>query len=272
MTDADKRRASDQLSGTERAAAGIAAAVLLVIAVWMVVDPPDRTQALGGCRSATDGCLVTVDGDLTTIAAALFALAAAAGLIGLLGVRFTSVKAAGVELATDGLPKAPDQDELPSDDEELGIDTQGEEPPVRVIDTDTTPHPVVSLPSPMDETPQAFLRDYRRAVREGQRDWYLTHILGPATSRGQKYSVAIKVTPHKNPPERVTAARFFFGRAWGYQVFNGKPGDDGRFGITTEAHGPFLVLCEVEFANGDRVLLDHYCDFEMGKLVDEQAR
>src|SRR5215210_6822345 len=99
MTDADKRRERERLTSTERAAAIIAAVVLLVIAVWMVLDPPDRSVALGGCRSAADGCLVTVDGDLTAIAAALCALAAAAGLIGLLGVRFTSVKAGGVELS-----------------------------------------------------------------------------------------------------------------------------------------------------------------------------
>jgi hypothetical protein len=95
----------------------------------------------------------------------------------------------------------------------------------------------------------------------------LTHILGPAKSPGQKYSVAIKVTPQKKATGEVTAARFFFGRAWGYRVFEGQRGADGRFGITTEAYGPFLALCEVEFTDGDRVLLDHYCDFEMGALV-----
>jgi pYEATS domain-containing protein involved in immunity len=41
----------------------------------------------------------------------------------------------------------------------------------------------------------------------------------------------------------------------------------GRFGITTEAYGPFLALCEVEFTSGERALLDHYCDFDMGALV-----
>ena len=50
-------------------------------------------------------------------------------------------------------------------------------------------------------------------------------------------------------------------------MFQGLRGADARFGITTEAYGPFLALCEVEFTTGERILLDHYCDFEMGALV-----
>jgi hypothetical protein len=137
MTDADEHRRRERLTPRERTAASIAAVVLLVIAGWMIVDPPDRTVALEGCKSAADSCLVTVDGDLTTIATAVFALAAAAGLIGLLGVRFTSVKAGGVELSeeydekTAGLPTAAQQQSLGAD-EERGNDTQDSESPVRV--------------------------------------------------------------------------------------------------------------------------------------------
>jgi hypothetical protein len=40
-----------------------------------------------------------------------------------------------------------------------------------------------------------------------------------------------------------------------------------RFGIATEAFGPFLALCEVAFDDGSRVLLHHYCDFDMGSLL-----
>jgi hypothetical protein len=280
MTDADKRGERERLTPRERTAASIAAVVLLVIAVWMILDPPDRTVALEGCRSAAEGCLVTVDGDLTTIAAAFIALAAAAGLIGLLGVRFTSVKAGGVELSkyeekTAGLPTAVPQPPL-GGDEEGGIDTQGVESPVRVeihpglgTELGIVPVAVASLDSPMSESQATFLRDYQTALRNGRKGWFLTHILGPAKSPRQKYSVAIKVTPHRSATGEVKAARFFFGRAWGYRVFEGERGADDRFGITTEAYGPFLALCEVEFTTGERVLLDHYCDFEMGALIGE---
>lgn len=281
MTDADERRERERLTPRERTAASITAVVLLVIAAWMILDPPDRTVALEGCRSAADGCLVTVDGDLTTIAAALFALAAAAGLLALLGVRFTSVKAGGLELSkeyeekTAGLPTAVQQ-QPPGGDEEDGNDTQGVESPVRVeirpglgTELGIVPVAVASLDSPMSKRQGTFLRDYQTALRNGRKGWFLTHILGPAKSPRQKYSVAIKVTPHRRATGEVTAARFFFGRAWGYRVFEGERGADGRFGITTEAYGPFLALCEVEFMSGERLLLDHYCDFEMGALIGD---
>ncbi len=65
----------------------------------------------------------------------------------------------------------------------------------------------------------------------------------------------------------MRSASFFFGKRWGNKVFAGRRGADGRVGIVTEAYGAFLVLCEVEFESGRRILLDHYCDFDMGALL-----
>lgn len=59
----------------------------------------------------------------------------------------------------------------------------------------------------------------------------------------------------------------FFGRYWGNEFFDASWGKDGRLGVVTEAYGPFLALCEVTFADGKRILLDHYVDFSMGDLV-----
>jgi hypothetical protein len=259
--------------------------VLSAIAVWLVLDPPNRTEALQGCKSKADGCLVSVDGDVTTIVAALFALAAAAGLIALLGVRFTSVKAGGVELSnayeekTAGLPSAAQQQPVGGEEHPGAQPREREgraESPLRVdlreglgTELGVVPVAVASLDAPMNESQRAFLRDYQGALRNSRKGWFLTHILGPAKSPRQKYSVAIKVTPHRNATGDVRAARFFFGRAWGYRVFESQRGADGRFGITTEAYGPFLALCELEFTTGERILLDHYCDFEMGALVGD---
>jgi hypothetical protein len=272
--------------------------------------------ALGGCQSAADDCLVDIDGDTTTLAAALLALAAGAGLVALLGVRFTSLKAGGVELTyeakTEGLPTVEPSrldtlDEVaakdlarpetlptaapapPAGQREGGDDTDGagregrdvEQPaesPVKVdvrtglgTELGIVPVAVPSLSAPMNQSQARFLRDYQSALRIRQKGWFLTHILGPAKSLGQKYSVAIKVTPHPRAATgELRSTRFYFGRAWGHQVFEGSRGTDGRFGITTEAYGPFLALCEVEFTTGERVLFDHYCDFEMGALVASQ--
>lgn len=287
MTDNTSRRERVPLNSVERAAAGAVAVVLFVISVWIVVNPPDRTEALVGCENVAAGCLVTVDGDMTTFAAALAAFGAAAGLIALLGVRFTSLKAGGVELTyeakTAGLPVAQPQppagDRRPIDDQAAGIDERRprstDASPLEVelhaglgTELGVVPVAIATLDSPMNQGQARVLRDYQSARRVSQKGWFLTHILGPAKSPGQKYSVAIKVTPHdQSATGEVRAARFYLGRAWGHQVFEGSRGADGRFGITTEAYGAFLALCEVEFTTGERILLDHYCDFEMGALV-----
>jgi hypothetical protein len=201
MTDADKRAERERLTPRERTAATIAAVVLFAIAVWMILDPPNRTVALQGCKAAADGCLVNVDGDVTTIAAALVALAAAAGLVGLLGHRFTSVKAAGIELSkyeekTAGLPTAVQQE--PPAALAAG-DREGRESPVRVevraglgTELGIVPVAVASLETPMRESQARFLRDYQGALRNARNGWFLTHILGPARNPGQKYG-----SPHE---------------------------------------------------------------------------
>lgn len=266
----------------ERLLAGVIGLALIVIGVLMVVNPPGKEVALGGCQSAAAGCVVSVDSDLSTFGTALAALGAAAGLIALLGVRFTTVKAGGVELssyekATEGLPKAEPQPS-PEGDSPATVHPADEvdmtEPPVKIsvetglgTELGVVPVAITHLDRRMDSTEPRFLRDYQGARRNSQRSYFLTHALGPATSPGQKYSVAIRLTPHHEPKDRATSAQFYFGRAWGSKVFEGSRGIDGRFGITTEAYGPFLVLCEVEFEDGDRIVLDHYCDFEMGVLL-----
>jgi len=111
---ATSRRQRERLTPFERRAAAVVALCVLAIALWIILDPPDRRVALSGCESASAGCLVTVDGDVATVAAALVALAAVGGLVALIGVRFTTVKAAGIEISrpeagTAGLPSVPNQ-------------------------------------------------------------------------------------------------------------------------------------------------------------------
>jgi hypothetical protein len=287
MADEDARRDRERLPDWARIAIGSIALVFLVSAVLITFRPPDRTVALAGCPDQDPDCLVKVDSDTTTLAAALLALAAVAGLIALMGVRPKSVTGPGMGLdfsaAAAGLPSAEPQpaavDQESGDHREArdvngGVHERAESLPVRVevkwglgAELGSAPIAVASLDVPMTEIDGKLLRDYQSARRTSQQGWFLTHILGPATSPGQEYSVAIKVTPHRSATGDVRAARFFFGKAWGYQVFEGSRGADGRFGITTEAYGPFLALCEVEFTSGERLLLDHYCDFEMGGLV-----
>ena len=100
-----------------------------------------------------------------------------------------------------------------------------------------------------------------------QHHYFLTHILGPATNPRQKYSVAIKVTPHRDATDEIRSASSYLGRSWGNRVYPGRRGSDGKYGVLTEAYGPFLALCEVQFTDGTRIVLDHYCDFDMRSLL-----
>jgi hypothetical protein len=200
--------------------------------------------------------------------------------VALLGVRFNRVKVAGAELTyeqeTEGLARA-----VPAGDAEedhtvhIGPPPAVGEVPVKVDVVQglgkpmhVVPISITRLTRSMRDIDPALLRDYQSARNVSQHSHFLTHLLGPATLPGQKYSVAIRVTPREEADAQVVSADFYLGRAWGHRIFRGSRGPDGRFGITTEAYGPFLALCEVKFDNGDRILLDHYCDFDMGALLD----
>lgn len=269
----------------ERAASAALAVGCLVLAVTLAVSPPDRTVPVPGCTAAPPTCAVTVDGDVGTFAAALLALGALAAVVAVLGIRFTTVKAAGFEAAanyadeTAGLPRADPRPE-PATTADAGAPPPeagpGAEVPFEVsvrhdlgrADTAPAPVPVTTLREPMTGIAPDVLRDYRSARKRLGRGYVVTHILGPRTRADQRFSVAVKVIAIRRADvPAIRAVWFYLGPAWGNRVFGARRGEDGNFGIVTEAHGPFLVLCEIECEDGERVLLDHYCDFEMGGLI-----
>ena len=279
MSDISTKREVAPLNPAERLIAGVAGVGLLGVALVIVVAPPQRQVALAQCQNAAAGCIVSVDGDLTTFGAVLGAVGGAAVLLALLGVRFNRVKVAGTEFGYEreiaGLAHAaPAADGEEDASVVASIEKSPKYVPVKINVREglgeglhAVPVAVAQLTSPMRDVDPSFLRDYQSARKVSQNSHFLTHILGPATQRGQKYSVAIRVTPHRDATCGVKSASFFLGRSWGNKTFEGRRGPDGRFGCATEAHGPFLALCEVEFFDGSRILLDHYCDFDMGSLL-----
>jgi hypothetical protein len=317
-------QADERLTRLERLVAAIGGGALVVVALVLLVWPPEHHVALAQCQDASAGCIVSVDSDLSTFAAALAAIGALVALVGILGIRFNKFKVAGGEFSRDyaeetegysvappvqgrmdqspAPPPPPEEEEPPeevhepsSTDSELSPTDPESYPEVRypappegVESADTSPIivevekglgatlkapalvpiAITRLVQPIRDVDPVFLRDYQAARRASQHSFFMTHILGPAKSRGQLYSIAIRVSPHKDQdPWVVRSASFYLGRSWGARVFVGQRGVDGKFGITTEAWGPFLALCEVEFDDGTRVLLDHYCDFDMGSLL-----
>ncbi|GAA5165827.1 pYEATS domain-containing protein [Ornithinimicrobium tianjinense] len=283
-TRAEKAPEEAMLRPWERAGASVAGLALLLVALWLIVDPPGRRVALAQCRTAADGCVVTVDQDSAVLVAAVLGLAGVALLVALLGRRFTSVEVAGAKLQapdTAGLQVAP---AMGTTTDETADSTPGPAPsgtarndsPTRIevlrglgSVTGTAEVAVTSLGQPMGLTYGAALRDYQSAVKHAQRGYFVVHSLGPASPpRPGWYTVTVRVTARPDPDGTVTSASFFLGRAWGYQVFEGRRGTDGRLGIATQAYGPFLVLCELTFDDGSRVVVHHYCDFEMASVLE----
>jgi hypothetical protein len=257
----------DLLTATERWLAGVIGSLLAGTAIYLMLDPPSRQVALSGCSVGNAvGCVVSVDGDFSVFAGVLAALGGAGLVVGLLGVRFTSFKAGGFELsqerrelATRGLTEA-DQ----ADRDQASGQTASSSPVEHV--SEVAP---LALTAAMPETDPVTLDQYRDGIYARQHGIFLAHLLSPATRPNQRYRAAIFVVGHKTPIKRdmVRSATMYFGPAWGSKVFQASWSDDGRLGVVTEAHGPFLVLCEVTLTDGARVLLHHYVDFSLGPLL-----
>ena len=125
-----------------------------------------------------------------------------AALVAILGIRFTKIKAGGVEVdgtgydaKTAGLPKAePQPHNPPTETTETHAPTP-ERLPVTIdvikglgTQLGVVPVAVTRLTTPMREIDPAFLRDYQSALRESQKSYFLTHILGhPHQCQGDEW-------------------------------------------------------------------------------------
>jgi hypothetical protein len=248
------------LSKRERQLAGGAGVVLLVAAVWLVVWSPDRTVVVDGCTpSDSVQCTATVDGDFGTFAAVLVAAAAIAILVALLGLRFTRIKAGGIELEqlAKGLKEASPETAAENDDVPDAL-------PDEALTRD-------EAPKPMAEQTADELNAERSEIYRQHHGYFLSHVLGRPTRAGQQYRTAIFLVGHRTPVNRDTVekATFFLGQKWGSRPVEGSWSDRGDLGIVTEAFEPFLVVCEVTLKKtGARFRIDHYVDFSHGVLLD----
>ena len=113
--------------------------------------------------------------------------------------------------------------------------------------------------------------DVRVEIYRESRNVFLAHTIRPSQKQGQLYDIAIYLIPHRsNDPKYrrtdlldIMEAEFFLGAWFDNQVFRVK-NKGGFIGITASAYGPFLCTCRVSFADGERLMLNRYIDFEMG--------
>jgi hypothetical protein len=251
---------SPLLSRRERQLAGAAGVVLLVAAVWLVVWSPDRTVVIDGCTPSDNvQCTATVDGDFSTVAAVLVAAAAIAILVALLGLRFTRIKAGGIELEqiAKGLKETVPEDPGATDE-------VPEAPPDRELTRDATARPMA------EQTPEE-LNAERSEIYRRNHGYFLSHVVGRSTRSGHPYRTAIFLVGHRTPvtPATVESATFFLGAKWGSRPVEASWSDRGDLGIVTEADEPFLVVCEVTLKKtGERFRIDHYVDVSHAALLD----
>lgn len=129
---------------------------------------------------------------------------------------------------------------------------------------------VDSLRGAAPETPDEW-NARRNRIYDEHRRLFLTHILRPSKKPGQQFDVFIYLTRHKSSDfSDVRVAEFFLGPHWENRVFPAVE-QDGFIGIRTAAHGTFLCVCRVAFADGGHAFLDRYIDFESHRTGAAEA-
>lgn len=95
----------EHLDVVERVFAGLLGVAILVWVAVLVFSPPEHKELISGCKAtAAADCVQTVSSIPETVSSTLVGAGAILLLLAILGIRFTSIKAAGIELgamATD---------------------------------------------------------------------------------------------------------------------------------------------------------------------------
>jgi hypothetical protein len=108
------------------------------------------------------------------------------------------------------------------------------------------------------------LKDARANYYAESRNLMLVHRLFRSTKPDQVYDVLIFLSPHGDGSlASVKHAEYYFGRYWGYKIFQSMDRSRG-FPILTSAYGTFLCTCRVTFTDGSQEIIYRYIDFEMG--------
>lgn len=246
----------------ERRAAAAVGFVLVLVALGLFAYQPDRTQLVPQCvPSARASCLANVDSDPSVFAGVIAALGGAAILVAVLGIRFSSIKAAGVELGgmsfgeqTDGLERVGAQTPARRELDHRAGDLTTAETDVESIHSSGT---IEFTPATLDQ-----LLLYQHWGRD-QRGAFLGHLVNPIPMGG-RWEVAVFVTRVVSPHDvdDVKKAEFYFGPGWRSRVFEGKRDRKGRPGCVVAAFTDFVAYCRVTFDDGHTVLLQHYCNID----------
>lgn len=120
-----------------------------------------------------------------------------------------------------------------------------------------------------------------RAAEYARVDGYmLAHLYRPSSVNGQTFDIFIFLVRHRKgsdgPPRRnfneILSIEFFFGDAWGNEVFMVN-NSGGVLGVHTSAWGSFLASARLIFKDPNRapITLHRYIDFHMLQAVPVEA-
>jgi hypothetical protein len=100
----------EHLNRNERGLAGALGIVMLIWGGVLLFCPPEHKELISGCKAnATKDCVQTVSSVPETVTTAIVGVGGALLLIALLGIRFTSIKAGGIELGTSATETSKDE-------------------------------------------------------------------------------------------------------------------------------------------------------------------
>jgi hypothetical protein len=113
----------------------------------------------------------------------------------------------------------------------------------------------------------------RKAEYDRTGQHFLVHVYKPSNQPGQKYDVFVYLVRHqadsihplKTGLPEIRQVEFFFGPAWGNQVFTVVNTGSNVLGVRTHAYGTFLATGRVTFSDASKhpVILHRYMDCEM---------
>lgn len=128
---------------------------------------------------------------------------------------------------------------------------------------------------PVSDPPQTNgdWRLSRAKEYERSNNLVLVHEYKPSEQKGQVFDIFIYLIRHeKNSTkpkrvgfEEVEKVEFYFGSAWGHQVYTVTAENNVMLGVRTHAYGTFLATCRITFKDPNKApeIVYRYIDFEM---------
>jgi hypothetical protein len=105
------------------------------------------------------------------------------------------------------------------------------------------------------------------------RNLQLVHRAVPSRNRKYAYDVLIYLVPHPNVDATlacVARVDYYCGRGWSNAIFEVTDRSRG-FPLALSTYGPFVCTAEIQFTDGNSIIIGRYIDQEMPGTSVEQA-